>query len=148
MSARHRRGRGGGGAAVWRRRRDGSPANRRGWRRLIAWRMDRQAPAQVTWAASSHEPAPDARAPGPDVAPEPWDWPMEGRPGGAMASVYCTRCGRPNPDDARFCSNCGTPLVRGAAERPGETTSTISLARAEALDAELNDEPYADPAML
>jgi pSer/pThr/pTyr-binding forkhead associated (FHA) protein len=38
--------------------------------------------------------------------------------------------------------------VRGAAERPGETTSTISLARAEALDAELNDEPYADPAVL
>jgi pSer/pThr/pTyr-binding forkhead associated (FHA) protein len=66
-----------------------------------------------------------------------------------MASVYCTRCGRPNPDDARFGSNCGTPLVRGAAERPGEITSTISLARAESLDAELNEEqPFADPAML
>ena len=65
-----------------------------------------------------------------------------------MASVYCTRCGRPNPDDARFCSNCGASLMRGAAERPGETTSTISLARAEALDAELNEEPLADPAML
>ncbi|HEY0718136.1 MAG TPA: FHA domain-containing protein [Streptosporangiaceae bacterium] len=65
-----------------------------------------------------------------------------------MASVYCTRCGRPNAEDARFCSNCGTPLVRGAAERPGETTSTISLAREQALDAELNDEPLADPAML
>jgi hypothetical protein len=73
---------------------------------------------------------------------------MEGRPGGAMASVYCTRCGRPNPDDARFCSNCGAPLVRGAAERPGETTSTILLGRAEGLDAEPNEEPLADQAML
>jgi len=45
-----------------------------------------------------------------------------------MPSVFCARCGRPNPDDARFCSNCGTPLMRGAPqERPGETTSTISL---------------------
>ena len=65
-----------------------------------------------------------------------------------MASVYCTRCGRPNPDDARFCSNCGTALTRGAAERAGETTSTISLDRAQAIDAELNDEPLADPSML
>ena len=65
-----------------------------------------------------------------------------------MASVYCTRCGRPNPEDARFCSNCGTALVRGAAEGVGETTSTISLDRGQALDAELNDEPLADPAML
>jgi len=24
--------------------------------------------------------------------------------------VYCTRCGHPNKDDARFCSNCGAPL--------------------------------------
>ncbi len=28
---------------------------------------------------------------------------------------YCTHCGHQNPDDARFCSNCGTRL---AAERP------------------------------
>jgi len=24
---------------------------------------------------------------------------------------FCTACGRPNPDDARFCSQCGTRLV-------------------------------------
>jgi pSer/pThr/pTyr-binding forkhead associated (FHA) protein len=24
--------------------------------------------------------------------------------------VYCTRCGHPNKDDARFCANCGAPL--------------------------------------
>jgi pSer/pThr/pTyr-binding forkhead associated (FHA) protein len=44
-----------------------------------------------------------------------------------MPSIYCTRCGQANPDDARFCLHCGTMLVRGGAERPGETTSTISL---------------------
>ncbi len=24
--------------------------------------------------------------------------------------MYCTRCGHPNKDDARYCSNCGAPL--------------------------------------
>lgn len=24
--------------------------------------------------------------------------------------MYCTRCGHPNKDEARFCSNCGAPL--------------------------------------
>ena len=53
-----------------------------------------------------------------------------------MPSVFCTQCGRPNPDDARFCSNCGNPLVRGVPqpsyESPGESTSTISLSGLEA----------------
>jgi FHA domain/zinc-ribbon domain len=58
-----------------------------------------------------------------------------------MPDVYCSRCNRPNPDEARYCSNCGAPLTRAAtgsgnappdrgwgsgAERPGETTSMIS----------------------
>ena len=53
-----------------------------------------------------------------------------------MPGVYCSRCNRPNPDDARFCSNCGAPLTRAAAaggwpagsgaDRPGETTSMIT----------------------
>ena len=68
-----------------------------------------------------------------------------------MPGVYCSRCNRPNPDEARYCSNCGAPLTRAAAEsgnappdggwgqappqdrswgsgteRPGETTSMIS----------------------
>ena len=30
---------------------------------------------------------------------------------------FCTACGKQNPDDARFCSQCGTRLV--AAEAPG-----------------------------
>ncbi|MCW2900652.1 MAG: domain containing protein [Streptosporangiaceae bacterium] len=65
-----------------------------------------------------------------------------------MPSVYCTQCGHANPDDARFCSNCGTPLARGvppAPEKPGESTSTISLSGLEAaLDGEQGEELAAD----
>jgi FHA domain/zinc-ribbon domain len=69
-----------------------------------------------------------------------------------MPRVYCARCGRPNPDGARFCSYCGTQLTApvppgsgfpgaaggtggypaaGSPDRPGETTSTISLGRTD-----------------
>jgi pSer/pThr/pTyr-binding forkhead associated (FHA) protein len=49
---------------------------------------------------------------------------------------FCTQCGHQNPDGARFCSQCGTRLEAsaptagsptGAAERPGETTATITF---------------------
>lgn len=68
-----------------------------------------------------------------------------------MQSVYCTQCGHANPDDARFCANCGSPLQRSTPpEQPGETTSTISIAGIEAMD--LADHPgtdfVADPATL
>jgi FHA domain/zinc-ribbon domain len=71
-----------------------------------------------------------------------------------MPRVYCARCGRPNPQDARFCSNCGAQLA-GTAEtgampagapgtpRPGETT-TISLNRAD--DADLGEDLFPDSA--
>ncbi|QCX27591.1 FHA domain-containing protein [Nocardioides jishulii] len=43
---------------------------------------------------------------------------------------FCTACGKNNPDDARFCAQCGTRLV-GTADAPSgesgaETTTTIS----------------------
>ena len=77
-----------------------------------------------------------------------------------MPRVYCARCGRPNPDGARFCSYCGTQLTApvppgsgmpagpaspGAlgGERPGETTSTISLGRTED---ELGEDLFPDSA--
>ena len=45
---------------------------------------------------------------------------------------YCTNCGKANPDDARFCSQCGTRLVSEGApptSRPtGDATATISIA--------------------
>jgi pSer/pThr/pTyr-binding forkhead associated (FHA) protein len=46
---------------------------------------------------------------------------------------FCTACGKQNPDDARFCSQCGTRLVgadTGAPAQPeasGETTATIAI---------------------
>jgi pSer/pThr/pTyr-binding forkhead associated (FHA) protein len=62
-----------------------------------------------------------------------------------MPSVYCTRCGRASPDGARFCSHCGAPLPRGSAERPGESTSTLSLAGTDLAEGEY-EEPSADSA--
>jgi len=49
---------------------------------------------------------------------------------------FCTACGKQNPDDARFCSNCGTRLAGSAepsapagAPAPGseESTATINI---------------------
>ncbi len=61
-----------------------------------------------------------------------------------MPSVYCTQCGHANPDDARFCSNCGTPLTRSVPPpvmgEPGDSTSTISLGAVDADEGEPGDE--------
>jgi hypothetical protein len=64
-----------------------------------------------------------------------------------MPSVYCTGCGEANPEGARFCSQCGTPLVRGQGDRVTDTTSTISLGGSE-LTEEPGDEALADAAAL
>src|SRR3954447_17680813 len=61
---------------------------------------------------------------------------------GLMATLFCTQCGRENPDDARFCANCGAALARpgqpvgSEGDRGVETTSTISVSGLEALDSE------------
>ncbi len=68
-----------------------------------------------------------------------------------MPIVHCSRCGRENAEGARFCSYCGSPLARApAAERPGESTSTISLGGPEPtqVDADLADESAADAAAI
>ena len=36
--------------------------------------------------------------------------------------MFCTRCGHENPDDARFCAQCGAPLSR--AEYPASPDAT------------------------
>jgi len=62
---------------------------------------------------------------------------------------FCTACGRQNPDDARFCAQCGTKLVTaeapstGAVEPIGESTATIQIGtpggdRVETSDRQLN----------
>ena len=47
---------------------------------------------------------------------------------------FCTACGKQNPDDARFCSQCGTRLVapdaspaESSGEPAGESTETIAF---------------------
>ena len=77
----------------------------------------------------------------------------EGRADGAMAGMYCGRCGRPNPESSRYCSNCGAPLSRAnptgsfsavpdrGYERPGDTTSIIAPVGGEP---EYYDEPSPD----
>jgi pSer/pThr/pTyr-binding forkhead associated (FHA) protein len=71
-----------------------------------------------------------------------------------MPGVYCSQCNRPNPGGARYCSNCGAPLIRAAQQDlswapppdrgwggAGETTSMISPITG---DADYTDEPYPD----
>jgi len=41
---------------------------------------------------------------------------------------FCTNCGHQNPDDARFCSQCGTRLADAAAPATPEPASTDSTA--------------------
>jgi FHA domain/zinc-ribbon domain len=95
---------------VWRKRRERDSVPRAGLRRLFAFRIDRQPAARVPLATS------------PETMLREGATPKEGRPSGAMPGVYCSRCNRPNPENARYCSNCGAPLT----DRPGETTSMIS----------------------
>jgi hypothetical protein len=61
-----------------------------------------------------------------------------------MASVYCIRCGRGNPEGARFCSQCGSPLPRGSAEATAETTSIISFVGTDPGEGEYVDEAVSD----
>jgi len=48
---------------------------------------------------------------------------------------FCTQCGRQNPDDARFCSQCGTRLVTADSGTPmTETTATIQFGAGSTAD--------------
>jgi uncharacterized membrane protein YvbJ len=44
---------------------------------------------------------------------------------------YCTNCGNANPDEARFCSQCGRQLVGEAPAAGGDSTATIGIAGGE-----------------
>src|SRR5215471_8475316 len=120
----------------------------RAWRRRFtrrgrnAWRMDQVPVSQVAWA---HVPELTPRAAPADVVPAPSPWPAEERLDQEMPSVYCARCGRASPEGARFCSHCGAPLMRAGGERPGESTSTISLGGADLADGDY-EEPLAESA--
>jgi len=51
---------------------------------------------------------------------------------------FCTRCGHENPQEARFCNNCGAPIH---SEADPSVTSTLSLGAVDtALEAEQRQE--------
>ncbi len=134
---------------MWRRRRDKARAPERLRARLTGrgsrvWRMDQPEAARVALTP----PAEFVRQAAQDMVPAPSAWPANGRLGTDMASVYCIRCGGGNPEGARFCSQCGTPLPRSSAEGAAETTSIISVVGAEPGDTEFVDEAVSDAAGL
>ena len=106
--------------------------------------MDRDAPAQVALNPQAEFARSGARA---GMVSAAVSGPMSGRPGEQMPSVYCTGCGEPNPEGARFCSQCGTPLIRGSGDRVADTTSTISIGGGDLAD-DGGDESDADAAAL
>jgi FHA domain/zinc-ribbon domain len=137
---------------MWRRRRADAgadtrarvPAGERESRAARrAWRMDRREPAPVALSPPPPEFARSGAGTGLAAAAAR---PMSGRPDQQMPSVYCTGCGEPNPEGARFCAQCGTPLLRGHSDRIADTTSTISLGGSDLADEV--DEADADSAAL
>jgi FHA domain-containing protein/zinc ribbon protein len=137
---------------MWRRRRDDAPRRRR----RHAWRMQGRAEAQVAltvpseyglsaYDSAEHVPSAYARVPASAGAvPAAGVHQTNGRLGDLMASVFCTTCGEANPEGARYCSRCGTPLVRRASDRGPDTTSTISIG--SDFDVDQFDEADADAA--
>ena len=111
-----------------------------------AWQMDQRRHPQVAWTAQGDVAREYARTENQYAGAAR---PMVGRLGASMPSIYCPGCGEANPESARFCSQCGTPLTRAAAERAtaGETTSMI-FTGAETTEAELGDESAADTAVI
>ncbi|MHC0432847.1 FHA domain-containing protein [Streptomyces sp. O3] len=97
--------------------------------------VDPAAPGRI----GSGEPSPSGTGggspSGPYASHAPAGQPRQEEP--SMSALVCTRCGNRNAEASRFCSNCGAPLRAGAsAERPSETTSTISISGLEAYEAE------------
>lgn len=61
--------------------------------------------------------------------------------------MFCTRCGQHNPEDAEFCAQCGTPLLKPGdpvADGGSEVTKTSSLG---GLGTGLGTEPESDPSL-
>ena len=58
---------------------------------------------------------------------------------------YCTNCGNANPDDARFCSHCGTRLGSETPAAGGDSTATISIAGAGSERAEISSDRQLNP---
>jgi pSer/pThr/pTyr-binding forkhead associated (FHA) protein len=69
---------------------------------------------------------------------------------------YCTNCGKQNPDDARFCAQCGTRMVTADASAPAgaagsgepavESTATITFGAPEKVESDERRLNHADSA--
>ena len=138
------RGNGSGGWGMKEGRMLGRLPGRLSGRGRSAWRVDRRGAARVAWTPPAEFSRRTTQA---DMVPAPVEWPVNGRLGQDMSSVYCIRCGRDNPEGARFCSQCGTPLARGSAEGPAETTSIITVGGSDP-DVDFGDESVADAVIL
>jgi pSer/pThr/pTyr-binding forkhead associated (FHA) protein len=58
---------------------------------------------------------------------------------------FCTACGHQNPDDARFCSHCGTRLVTAEAQAaPAEDPTATMTFRAPAKSEQAEERPLND----
>jgi pSer/pThr/pTyr-binding forkhead associated (FHA) protein len=57
---------------------------------------------------------------------------------------FCTACGHQNPDDARFCAQCGTRLVNVSSSGSEERDATMSF-RAPAKAADTGEERALNP---
>jgi adenylate cyclase len=42
-----------------------------------------------------------------------------------MAGATCIACGQANPDGAKFCNECGTPLARAAGHEVRKTLTVL-----------------------
>ncbi|MEV6701244.1 FHA domain-containing protein [Streptomyces sp. NPDC051453] len=96
--------------------------------------VDPAASGRIGFGEPSTSSAGGGFTPDPYASHAPAGQPRQEDP--SMSALVCTRCGNRNAEASRFCSNCGAPL-RAAAERPSETTSTISISGLEAYDAEV-----------
>ena len=52
---------------------------------------------------------------------------------------FCTACGKQNPDDARFCAQCGTRLITEDVDAPSPTESTATITFGAPASAESSD---------
>jgi pSer/pThr/pTyr-binding forkhead associated (FHA) protein len=59
---------------------------------------------------------------------------------------FCTNCGHRNPDEARFCANCGTRLISAGppANDPGRDPSATMTFRAPSKSDQPDDRPLND----
>src|SRR5438093_8190929 len=59
-----------------------------------------------------------------------------------MAALTCQRCGEPLPERAKFCPNCGAPVVSAARERKLVTIVFADLTASTELAAGLDPERF------